>query len=223
MSRLIEPVRPQFVPAQVGETTRTLGACAGVLPIEVSAESENDIKQRVAAFVAEAERARSETRAWEARARESEHAREQIAQRMDAARREVYEANRRAVEAEARAVKAEAHAEEMEAARNALLSSTTWRATRPVRIMANCVPTRLRRMLAQCLKFASVRSPLAQRNHDGNAAPDPAEGHQPWSGAGRVGAEASAPSFDWQLSPASARPRDCEPFQARQPVYLDRA
>jgi hypothetical protein len=118
----------------------------------------------------------AETRDWEARAREHEQtmqehalareqmqlareqmqkentlareqmmranalAREQIIQRIDAARHDVYEANLRAENAltERDAILAE---------RNALVSSTTWRATWPLRMAGEHLPTGLRRAL----------------------------------------------------------------------------
>jgi hypothetical protein len=67
-------------------------------------------------------------------------AREQIIQRIDAARHDVYEANLRAENAltERDAILAE---------RNALVSSTTWRATWPLRMAGEHLPTGLRRAL----------------------------------------------------------------------------
>jgi hypothetical protein len=120
-----------------------------------------DYGQRMAAAAAETGRARADTRAWERRANEGVRAREQIALRIDAARRDVYEANLRVEQAEAkvepieaRAKRAEARAEQAETRteqaeataaslrneleqvvreRDALMSSTVWRATWPLR------------------------------------------------------------------------------------------
>jgi glycosyltransferase involved in cell wall biosynthesis len=122
----------------------------------------------IAAARAETEQARAEVRAWEKRAKEEARAREQIALRIGAARRDLYEANLRAEQAVGRAEQAEAtaalavgRAEQAEATaalavgraqqsedavasvrtkleqvvreRDALLSSTIWRATAPLR------------------------------------------------------------------------------------------
>jgi chromosome segregation ATPase len=170
MRRLAEaPTR--WVPAQISETTGAVGGLADNAragePIERSAEFHNEFGQR-ATLAGEVERARADVRTWQARARESERAREQIARRMDAARRDVYEANRRSEAAEARAVQAkvrageaearatraeawatqaEACAAEAEAARDALLSSTAWRMTWPIRALGQRIPHRLRRVL----------------------------------------------------------------------------
>jgi hypothetical protein len=67
-------------------------------------------------------------------------AREQITKRIDAARRDVYEANLRTDNAltERNAILTE---------RDAILSSTTWRATWPLRMAGECIPTGLRRAL----------------------------------------------------------------------------
>ena len=115
---------------------------------------------------AKLEQAPAEARTWESRARESERAREQIALRMDVARRAVYDANLRlerakaraeqaeararqaevrAEQAEVRAEHAEARARQAEAATDALLSSTTWRMTWPLRTVGQHVSPRLRR------------------------------------------------------------------------------
>jgi len=121
------------------------------------------------------EQARAEASAWKSRARESEHAREEIARRMDAARRAVYDANLRleqaemraeqaearardaeaqAGEAEARAEQADARARQADAATDALMSSTTWRATGFLRTAGNYMPTALRRAFRGGTKFA---------------------------------------------------------------------
>jgi hypothetical protein len=72
--------------------------------------------------------------------RASAFAREQMTKRIDAARRDVYEANLRAENAltERDAILTE---------RNALLSSTTWRATWPLRVAGERIPAWLRRAL----------------------------------------------------------------------------
>jgi len=91
---------------------------------------------------------------WEARARESERARERIALRITGARRDVYVANLHAEQAEAQAEQAEARAEraelradQAEAIRDAILSSTAWQATWPLRMMANKSPLWMRKAL----------------------------------------------------------------------------
>ena len=112
------------------------------------------------------EQARAEASAWKSRARESEHAREQIARRMDVARRAVYDANlrleqaemrteqaearardadARAEQADAGAKQADARARQAEVATDALLSSTAWRVTWPLRVVGQRVSPRLRR------------------------------------------------------------------------------
>jgi Methyltransferase domain len=68
----------------------------------------------------------------------SAHAREQMANRIDAARRDVYEAN-------LRAEKALAEHDAILRERNAILFSTTWRATWPLRVAGERTPAWLRR------------------------------------------------------------------------------
>lgn len=120
-----------------------------------------------------------EARTWRLRAEEHARARAQIARRMQAARRDVYDANLRAEEAETRAGQAmeaareaetraqtaEAagrssidlanalarHAEQerdaMEQERDAILYSTTWRATWPLRAVGSRLPSAIRQAL----------------------------------------------------------------------------
>jgi hypothetical protein len=150
--------------------------------------------QSFAAATAATEPARAEARIWEQRAKEATRAREQIALRIDAARRDVYEANLqveqanlqveeanlqveqaqaiaaqavgRAEEAEAAAALAVGRAEQAEAAaalvrieleqmvraRDALLSSTIWRATWPLRAIAHHTLPGLRRVVGAALR-----------------------------------------------------------------------
>ena len=123
------------------------------------------LRQRVATSVVQAEQAKTlaekaeEARrdaevsaaAWEARARESERAREQIAYRITLARRDVYGANLRAEQGDDRAEQAEATArlaqterDEAQQQLDALLLSTVWRATWPLRVVGHTLPPRLR-------------------------------------------------------------------------------
>jgi hypothetical protein len=129
------------------------------------------------AFVGERWRSPSgaEARVWEKRAKEAERAREQIALRIDVARREVYAANLRIEEARSWAAatvsrleqalaQAEvavgqgqeaaaelavvrAELEETRRERDALRSSTVWRATKPLRVVAGYMLPRVRRVL----------------------------------------------------------------------------
>lgn len=126
-----------------------------------------ELARRLSADGAELEHARAEARMWEARAKDHERAREQIALRIDAARRDVYDANLRVEQAEAaaglavqRAEQADLRAEQAEATtalaaeraehvtqqRDALLTSTIWRATSPLRWAAHDMLPKLRRM-----------------------------------------------------------------------------
>jgi len=169
MSRLTEPTERQ-TPAQNSETTHAPGMLAdgervGNAQIERCAELPKEF-QRATTAASGTERTRTEARKWAVRAEESERAREEIAYRMDAARRDVYEANLRleqaevraahaevrAMEAEARTAQAEARAADAEAFSDALMSSTVWRITWPLRAIADHVPTNLRRTLVLRLK-----------------------------------------------------------------------
>jgi hypothetical protein len=127
----------------------------------------------------EADPARREAKAsastWEAQIRESEWARERIAAQMAAARRDVYQANLqaehsetraeranamareaedRARQAEARAREAEFKAAQAERQRDALLQSTAWRMTWPLRAVAHRFPPSLRRVLRRGARLA---------------------------------------------------------------------
>lgn len=132
------------------------------------------LAQLVAAGGAEMEHARAEARMWEARAKEDARAREQIALRIDVARRDVYDGNLcveqaeaaagvavlraeqaeaaagvavlRAEQAEAAAVVAAERAEHVVQERDALLASTIWRATSPLRWAVHDGLPKLRRM-----------------------------------------------------------------------------
>jgi hypothetical protein len=129
--------------------------------------------------IAEQDPARREAEAsastWEARTRESEWARERIALQMAAARRDVYQANLQAEHSEARAERAEARAREAEARvreaearakeavtraaqaerqRDALLQSTAWRMTWPVRAVAHRFPPGVLRVLRAAARVA---------------------------------------------------------------------
>ncbi len=106
-----------------------------------------DLGQRFATSVAQALQAEARARDAEARASESERAREQILHRINAARRDVYDANLRAEQAQARAAQAEAQARQAWQEREAVLSSTVWRATRPLRTAGHGLPPELRRAL----------------------------------------------------------------------------
>jgi hypothetical protein len=127
------------------------------------------------AAVRELEFAQREACAANARLKDAERARAQIVRRMQAARREVYDANLRAEEAESRAKFAEAAAalarlerdsarRERDSARrerdnviserDTLLSSTVWRATWPIRTAAQHIPAPVRRRIAAALRIA---------------------------------------------------------------------
>jgi chromosome segregation ATPase len=124
---------------------------------------------------------KARTTALEVRARESERAREQIAINIAAARRDVYNANlrveqsearlaqaearanqaeRKANEAEARAMEAEAKVMHVEQQRDAVLRSTAWRATWPLRAVAHRLPPGVRGALRRGPKFAWWSSTL---------------------------------------------------------------
>jgi glycosyltransferase involved in cell wall biosynthesis/GT2 family glycosyltransferase/SAM-dependent methyltransferase/uncharacterized protein YbaR (Trm112 family) len=102
------------------------------------------------ASAAQAEQARREAEAsaatWKARARETEDARDLIVRRMSAARRDVYNANLRAEQEEAKA-------REARAMLDALLSSTVWQATWPLRAAGRLLPPSLRRTLRRGAKL----------------------------------------------------------------------
>jgi chromosome segregation ATPase len=140
-------------------------------------QSAQDIGQRAVPAAADIEQARADAHAWETRARESERARERIARRMDAARRDVYDANQlleqaeiraeqaeertkaaeaRAEQAEARAQQAEARAKQAEANSDALLSSTAWRITSPLRKAGQRISPGLRRALRQAASLLDI-------------------------------------------------------------------
>jgi hypothetical protein len=91
--------------------------------------------------------ARGEARAWEARAKEAERARAQIVRRLQAARTDIYDANLRAEEANLRAEQAEICAESAMRERDALLSSSIWRATWPLRAVGQRLPAGVRRAI----------------------------------------------------------------------------
>jgi hypothetical protein len=95
----------------------------------------------------ELELARGEARAWEARAWEAERARAQVVRRLQVARTDLYDASLREEEAEARAKQAEIRAEQAIRERDALLSSSIWRATWPLRAVGQRLPAGVRRGL----------------------------------------------------------------------------
>jgi Methyltransferase domain len=130
-----------------------------------------DFSQRIAAAATETERARAEAHEWEIRAKDHARAREQIARHMDAARRDVYDANLLAEQAEDAAARALRRAEQAELAlqqaelalqqaelalqqarselerviqeRDVVLASTIWRATSPLRRAGRHIRPRL--------------------------------------------------------------------------------
>jgi Methyltransferase domain len=100
-------------------------------------------------------------KAWETRALENVRAREQITQRITAARRDVYDANYRCEQAEARAQRAEVSAAlasveagQARAELNAIVTSTAWQTTTPLRAIASRFHPRLRSMLRGILELA---------------------------------------------------------------------
>jgi hypothetical protein len=148
-----------------------------------------DDSRSVAEAVAETQEAAT---GWEKRVKEAERAREQIARRLDAARRDVYAANldadtarEAAARADAAAALATARAERAEAGfalaasqaaiaeaalasvekelarvvqeRDALVSSTIWRATAPLRAIAGRLPPGPRRVLSAFRRAVSLR------------------------------------------------------------------
>ena len=117
---------------------------------------ESSLAQEVIRF---RERADQREQELEMRARAEAHAREQIALRIDAVRHGLYEANLRAEQAEARAEQAkvraeqaEARAEQAEHERDALLTSTAWKATWPLRKAGDYLPRGLRAILRRSAK-----------------------------------------------------------------------
>jgi glycosyltransferase involved in cell wall biosynthesis len=139
---------------------------------EAKAEQAEGDATRAEANAAQAEQTRREAEvraaASEARAQEIERAREQIAARIIAARRDVYNANMRAEQCEAKAreagtkavqaetmisrVMAQAELAQIERdqaqrARDALLLSTAWQVTWPLRVAGHKLPPSVRRAL----------------------------------------------------------------------------
>jgi len=92
-----------------------------------------------AVAVIESEIARRTAGAWEARAREAERARAQVVRRIQAARRDVYDANLRAEQAQIERDQALRD-------RDAVVQSTVWRATWPLRAAGQRVPPGMRRV-----------------------------------------------------------------------------
>ena len=88
-----------------------------------------------------------EAHEWKRRAEENSRARDQIVRRIQAARRDVYDANLRAEEAETRAREAETRAERAEIERDRVLRSTVWRASWPIRMAGDRLPSSWRRWL----------------------------------------------------------------------------
>jgi hypothetical protein len=125
---------------------------------------ERALARRVDAVTTEREQARAAVRALEARVRESVHSREQVLLRIDTARRDVYNANLRAEHAEARVEQAELRAEQarierehVAQERDALLSSTAWKVTWPLRVLFKSIPSGLRRTLRASVKRGGAR------------------------------------------------------------------
>jgi hypothetical protein len=172
--------------------------------------------------------AQASVKAWEARAleserareqseRESERARAQIAQRMAAARRDVYDANLRREQAEAEARKAEVEAREALRARDAVLFSTAWQITWPLRAAGQRLPAPLRRTLRRAAKlvwwtltFKLLRK-LRERREALRGQPFPAVAPAEPAQPGEGHRSENAPAGGSLGSPANA-PMRCQGF-----------
>ena len=153
-------------------TTRAEQAEANAREAVARAEQAGANAREAQARAEQAEQIRREAEAradeWAARARESDRAREHITRRITAARRDAHDANARAQKAEAKAVRAAAmtpglvaQAELMRTERDqasreleALLASTAWQVTAPLRVAGSKLPWRLRRVLRSALELA---------------------------------------------------------------------
>jgi hypothetical protein len=133
------------------------------LLIQADARSKENERAReqvgeLRALLAQAE---AQASRWKTRAEESEIIREQIVRRMDAARRDVYEASYRREKAEVSAQEAITQRKQAEAVAalaaaqiSALLASTTWQMTWPIRVVGSWLTPDLRCLLRRPLKFA---------------------------------------------------------------------
>jgi len=153
----------------------------------------------MAVTVIELEVARRTAGAWEARAKEAERARAQVVRRIQAARRDVYDANLRAEQAQMERDQALRD-------RDAVVRSTIWRATWPLRAAAQRLPVGARRAVRMALTLVwwSITLKLPRKLR--------ARGSPRASGQAGPGANASLTSARHILEP---RPVTVAPIECR--------